>query len=105
MDELSKFESANSNMRLEIDYLVNQLKRLDVMIDDKNGETQKLQVENVVYEQELRQLKEMLREKAKQVQSLEEGVRDTEVTSLRHSRESKMDREILEIKLRSQIQQ
>jgi hypothetical protein len=39
LDELSKFESANNNMRLEIDYLVNQLKRLDVMIDEKNGET------------------------------------------------------------------
>jgi hypothetical protein len=47
----------------------------------------------------------MLREKAKYVQSLEEGVRDAEVTSLRHSRESKIDREILEIKLRSQVQQ
>jgi hypothetical protein len=54
LDELSKFESANNNMRLEIDYLVNQLKRLDVMIDEKNGETQKLQGENVAYEQELR---------------------------------------------------
>ena len=59
----------------------------------------------MAYEQELRELKEMLREKAKKVQNLEEGVRDTEVTSLRHSRESKMDREILEIKLRSQVQQ
>ncbi len=52
-------------MRLEIDYLVNQLKRLDVIIDEKNVETQKLVGENAAYEQEVRQLKEMLREKVR----------------------------------------
>ncbi len=52
-------------MRLEIDYLVNQLKRLDVIIDEKNVETQTLVGENAAYEQEVRQLKEMLREKVR----------------------------------------
>ena len=39
------------------------------------------------------------------MEMLEEGVRQTEVSSLRHSLESKMEREIMEIKVRSQIQQ
>lgn len=32
-------------MRLEIDYLVTQLKGLDVIIDEKNGDMQKLERE------------------------------------------------------------
>lgn len=38
-------------MRLEIDYLVNQLKGLDVIIDEKNVETQRLAAENFNYKQ------------------------------------------------------
>lgn len=36
MAELNNYENINHNMRLEINYLVVQLKQLDTLIDDKN---------------------------------------------------------------------
>ena len=57
-------------MRLEIDYLVNQLKGLDVIIDEKNGETQRLAAENFNYKQELRDVKEALQQKVKEINEL-----------------------------------
>ncbi len=50
-------------MRLEIDYLVSQLKQLDTLIDEKNAESQKVKKENKVYEEEIRSVNEELKKK------------------------------------------
>lgn len=42
MGELGNYEKINKNMKMEIDYLVGELRQLDAMIDEKNKEVESL---------------------------------------------------------------